>query len=374
MKIKKTMAFITLAIGLMAGVLQVSAETKNTGIKNYILLDTYDSQTFLSNDINRDGKVNVLDFCRLKSDILQKANEVYDVNITLGDIYSDYDNHILYVPIIINNEKSYDISSVNCKFNFEIGNFSMNSVSAGDFFGRWIWSKSDSKGISNIKYTEVQGMKNSGTVLIAELKIKDNAANGVYKFSLSDVSVVIREDGNDRTLSADECPLGTGDKEYFIDIDKNPEITTAVTSVTTSPDVTEIKLPENSSLDETSVYNAMIALKAYFPEGTPWTNSDVYRWNGSFVEGHGCAAFAFMLSDAAFGTLPARDHHDESNIRVGDILRVNNNGHSVIVLEVTNKGVIVAEGNYNESVHWGREISWDELKGDISYITTRYPE
>lgn len=86
---------------------------------------------------------------------------------------------------------------------------------------------------------------------------------------------------------------------------------------------------------------------------------------------NGCAAFAGELSDAVF-TNYVTEHHDISAIRVGDILRINGDSHSVIVLEVKSNSVIIAEGNYNSSVHWGREITFDELKKVLDYVWTRY--
>jgi hypothetical protein len=121
------------------------------------------------------------------------------------------------------------------------------------------------------------------------------------------------------------------------------------------------------------VYNIMIAQKANFPEGMHYTNDDYYGWNGgTYVGGYGCAAFAFYLSDLAFGNTKATIHRDYSNIKVGDILRVYNNTHSVIVLEVKANSVIIAEGNYNSSIHWGREMSMSEIQDSQSYIMTRY--
>lgn len=125
---------------------------------------------------------------------------------------------------------------------------------------------------------------------------------------------------------------------------------------------------------ESEVYNKIIAMKEQFPEGMPWTNDNYYAWNaGIYSGGYGCAGFAFILSDAAFGTeAPAYIHEDYNNIRVGDILRINNDTHSVVVLEVKPNSVIVAEGNYNSSIHWGREISKSNLPGPGNYIMSRY--
>ena len=122
-----------------------------------------------------------------------------------------------------------------------------------------------------------------------------------------------------------------------------------------------------------SIYDKIIAQKANFLEGMKWTNADFYSWKGGIYSGgFGCAAFAFAVSDAAFGDAQAVMHTDYNNIRVGDILRVNHDTHSVIVLEVKPDSVIVAEGNYNEAIHWGREIAKSALIDVGSYIMTRY--
>lgn len=134
------------------------------------------------------------------------------------------------------------------------------------------------------------------------------------------------------------------------------------------------EVSRSSGLSEAEVYAAMIALKEKYPEGTRWTNANYYAWKGGIYSGgYGCAGFAFLLSDAAFGSLQARKHNDYSNIRVGDIVRMDYDNHSVIVLEVKTDSVIVAEGNYNNSVHWGREISLSSIYKSGTYVMTRYP-
>ena len=127
------------------------------------------------------------------------------------------------------------------------------------------------------------------------------------------------------------------------------------------------------------IYQILISFKSKYPEGTSWTNENrtyvsyTICPEYAFYTGYGCEAFTTELSDAAFGDLPRVEHHDVSRIRVGDILRINNNTHAVIVLEVTSSGVVVAEGNYNGKVHWGRVISNEELKNCLTYVWTRYP-
>ncbi len=158
----------------------------------------------------------------------------------------------------------------------------------------------------------------------------------------------------------------------------------------------ELTIRDSANPDPAQVYNAMIALKDQdaYKEGTPWTNDEpysdskgCYHWKGGPLGGKnisavGCVAFAFILSDAAFGSLPARMYaageFKYEDIKAGDILRVNNDAHTAIVLEATDAGVIVAEGNistgdHKGKVHWGRAISKADVMSSTSHYITRYP-
>lgn len=141
-------------------------------------------------------------------------------------------------------------------------------------------------------------------------------------------------------------------------------------------DAGSISIPARDNSSASTYYNRMIALKSQYPEGTPWTNDNFYAWNGGhFYGGYGCSAFVFMLSDAAFGSKPARIDYDVTfdKVRVGDILRVNGDSHSVIVLRVNADSVVVAEGNYNGTVHWGRTMSKTSVN-NATYLLTRYAD
>lgn len=122
-------------------------------------------------------------------------------------------------------------------------------------------------------------------------------------------------------------------------------------------------------------YDIMIAMKAEYPEGMPFTNDNYYGWKGGIYSGgYGCAAFAFMLSDAVFGTAMAKRTTEfvSNNVRVGDILR--NNSHSYIVLEVKSNSFIIAEANFNGTVHWEREITFKEVSNNFEEHLTRYDD
>ncbi len=152
----------------------------------------------------------------------------------------------------------------------------------------------------------------------------------------------------------------------------------------------------DTDLTPTQVYQKMIALKeqAQYAEGASWTNDtpyssgSEYQWKGGPITGAniravGCVAFAFILSDEAFGSMQnrifAKGSFAYEDIKPGDILRVNNDAHTVIVLETAENGVIVAEGNlstgdHKGKVHWGRAISKAEVMDSTSHYITRYPE
>ena len=158
----------------------------------------------------------------------------------------------------------------------------------------------------------------------------------------------------------------------------------------TEPVNDTVSLDNTSSVpytdDESVIYQRLISMNQEYYEGRRWTNSDTYVWYNiyypegssyaySTYTGGGCVAFCMILSDAAFGDIPAYQKHDViyDKLRTGDILRINNNSHSVIILEKNEDGVIIAEGNFNSSVHWGSKLSRAAVES-ADYYVTRYEE
>ncbi len=134
------------------------------------------------------------------------------------------------------------------------------------------------------------------------------------------------------------------------------------------------------SAQEEEVYRKIIALKdSAYPEGMTWTNKDCYvsmaRGSdyGVATKGYGCHGFALAASDAAFGDAPIHFLKNPNQIRVGDILRINNNSHTVIAIGFDATGITIAEGNYNSSIHWGRKLAWSVLD-TCNYIHARYSD
>lgn len=128
---------------------------------------------------------------------------------------------------------------------------------------------------------------------------------------------------------------------------------------------------------EAQAYSKIIAMKSKYPEGAWWSWGNYYSWNGGSGGASACMGFAYLLSDAAFGSLPARNIYPTSGnpitisqLRVGDIIRLP--GHSAVVLTKAADYITIAEGNYEFRVHWGRKISAAQVKR-ATYYTTRYP-
>ncbi|MBR6228892.1 MAG: hypothetical protein IKQ97_04075 [Eubacterium sp.] len=147
--------------------------------------------------------------------------------------------------------------------------------------------------------------------------------------------------------------------------------------ITAEPVVEPTTKPTEKKTKAAKVRKKMLKLKNKYPEGTPWTDAKMYVWDrildpSTILHACGCVAFACILSDAGFGKkTPARqvDHPKASSIRVGDILRVDDDTHSVIVLKVGASDFTIAEGNYNSSIHWGRKLP---KSTPIDYKWTRW--
>ena len=137
----------------------------------------------------------------------------------------------------------------------------------------------------------------------------------------------------------------------------------------------------DKNITQAQAHKAIMAMQEKYPTGTPWTNENYYAWHGGvYSGGYGCAAFAFMLSDAAFGTAKARIHYDFTSLMVGDIVEVKNkvegsdNGHSFVVLDIFDTYITIAEGNYNEQVNWGRKVTFTEISSTGQKVITRYAD
>lgn len=202
----------------------------------------------------------------------------------------------------------------------------------------------------------------------------------------------------DGLMSRAQAAVALGRMDDLLKAGKLPDASEQPAETTKPVQPTEPSKPSEPSVStpsdvptEEEVYNAILALKAQYPDGMTWTNDNVYKIPGLLSTGElhytlnrGCAAFTLMCQDAAFGPtdwvngtkFKPRSHEVFDDIRVGDIVRYDNSsgGHEVIVLEKKDDSIIVAEGNYSGRVHWGREITRDFLEANDFFVSTRYPD
>ena len=124
------------------------------------------------------------------------------------------------------------------------------------------------------------------------------------------------------------------------------------------------EVPEMPS--EEAVHKMIIELQKLYPNGSRAADS---------------AKFANQISVAVFGSYhvrPERKHSDFDELMVGDIARINNDTHSVVILDISDKFVTVVEGNstlisLTGRVRWGYAYPIDEFKEAFNHALTRYP-
>ncbi len=130
-----------------------------------------------------------------------------------------------------------------------------------------------------------------------------------------------------------------------------------------------------TSLSPKEVYQKLLALKSTYPEGMRYTDNEVYTtsYDNRLAIGYGCHGFALQISDDIFETARYTriSNFTMDDIKPGVIVRIQNDTHTIVVLEKKENTVVIVEGNYYGTVHWGRELSYSEILGG-DYIITRY--
>ena len=139
-----------------------------------------------------------------------------------------------------------------------------------------------------------------------------------------------------------------------------------------------------TQLDESTVLERIMQRKkiAGYREGTPWTDSNIYVNTVEYAgyppgcfTGYACYGFMMnMMEYASNYEYPIRIIEGNWNhlpeIHVGDGVRVNNDSHSVVVLERDGDVITVVEGNWNHSVHWGRRINLADPSTGFTWVAT----
>lgn len=142
---------------------------------------------------------------------------------------------------------------------------------------------------------------------------------------------------------------------------------TAYTRYLTKSNADSNTLADGSSATEKNVTSLLKSLKKDYAEGDKWDES--YR-STEFGRASGDEGFAYMLSDEIFGDLKASEVSRTKNMRVGD----------VVLLDDGYYGVVVSVDTNNEEFEYvylrsNDKISWGELANfvDVDTLWTRYP-
>ena len=121
----------------------------------------------------------------------------------------------------------------------------------------------------------------------------------------------------------------------------------------------------------------ILAMKKKYPEGKSWTSKNKYTFKhlkGQTLHVNECQAFAFMMSDAAYGSLPAYISYDFGKLKPGDVIFVlagstlsdgssSSGSHALCVQSVDydKDELICCEGNYGGKVHWDAKLTISEM-------------
>ncbi len=222
----------------------------------------------------------------------------------------------------------------------------------------WAWIDGNGDGIAECYYFNSDGYMLGGTTV--------NDAQGSWTVNSGGAWT---ENGSVRIYPDQWVPGGnvlTGAMHSTISSEDINPINTGYTYETAT----------HSTLTDDEAYAKLMEIKELIPEGTHWGAEKQYISGRRY--GYACAAFVFLLQDRLYGTedSPAKPRTvyrlNMSDIRTGDHIRIQNNTHSVIVLQNNGDSITVAEGAYKNTVHWGRVISADELKKEFVYLETCY--
>lgn len=212
--------------------------------------------------------------------------------------------------------------------------------------------------------------KTKTTLLIGEkYRIKVVGKNLTVKWKSSDKSVA--------TVSKNGSIIGKKQGTVKIKaVVRGKKINTTFTAEFTVLDKTVLEDFIDKNL--VRIQDTIKELRETYPEGTRWGNDKEYYCEANYITGYGCVSLVFQFSDKLFGKKALFKEFDdftniENEINIGDIIRLNGDSHSVMVIDKNEGGVTIVEGNYNGAVHWDRYISYEELKQIGNYYSTRYP-
>lgn len=144
----------------------------------------------------------------------------------------------------------------------------------------------------------------------------------------------------------------------------------AKTAVTAPTYTNPSRLANGLAATEENVADLLDDLQSDYPSYYQWDMTTTYTSQRLGV-GSGNKGFAYMLSDKVFGGMPANTIDDPKDLRLGDVIALNNRSEYGVVWEVTSQSFSYVTCDSNGWVYWDNDMYLDDLdSGDIVY--TRY--
>lgn len=150
-----------------------------------------------------------------------------------------------------------------------------------------------------------------------------------------------------------------------------------------SETITKYDMPADTNNDgeisQSELEAVFESFKKEYPQGTPWTNDNVYTTirkslneNGSVssvtLRAAGCSGWTYMLQDAIYGDAPQYEI-TRDQVQAGDFWHTGT--HWGVVMEVNGSQYITTEGNFNSSINWNIKRGTNYLTNSVTYYSRK---
>lgn len=206
----------------------------------------------------------------------------------------------------------------------------------------------------------------------ANLKIRNLTSSYSLSWSVDDANVAnINAEG---VITA----ISPGKTAITVIVNDKTKLVTRITVVSN-------KKKMKRSVEEQKIYKKIRSLRKEFKENSLWGDEKEYFCEKNNTIGSGCAALGFQFTDILFGKdAPMNKSEDlsgiKNKIRIGDLIRINQNTHTAIVIDKEEDGMILLEGNFffgdakEGRIHWGEKLTFDKFMEVGDYYVTRYKD
>ena len=139
----------------------------------------------------------------------------------------------------------------------------------------------------------------------------------------------------------------------------------------TSPTYTNTnRLTNGLTATEENVADLVNELWATYPDYDVW-DVDLSYTSQRLGSGTGDKAFVYMLSDRVFGAMPVNEIDDPADLRVGDVISLDDGDEYGLVYKVTGGTFTYASCDSEGWISWKNDMSLDDLGRDDT-VYTRY--